>query len=178
MIGSSPKFGPAEYQVSAVDAKETASFLSEPLVVNAEEIFVRARANSASPVRAGLVDPPPSGAVELDRESNTSIVLEAVAPKSGSFDVSFRYANGSGPINTDNKCAVRTLFIDGKLAGEVVMPQRGKDDWSNLGYSNGHIVSLSRGRHTFELRLEPQNENMSPAVNRVVLDGMLLSVAR
>jgi len=91
--------------------------------------------------------------------------------------VSFRYANGSGPINTDNKCAVRTLFIDGKQVAAVVMPQRGKDDWSNWGYSSGSIVSLSKGRHTFELRFEPQNENMSPAVNRVILDSMRLAAA-
>jgi hypothetical protein len=92
-------------------------------------------------------------------------------------DVSFRYANGSGPINTDNKCAIRTLFINGKLAGPIVMPQRGQDNWSNWGFSNEHIFFLSKGRHTFELRFEPQDENMSPAVNRVMLDGMRLSAA-
>lgn len=172
---SLPTSVPAEYQVSAIDEQETASFLSEPLLVNAENIFVKPRVNEISPVKARLAEPPPSGVVELDRELNTTLVLEATVPHSGSFDVSFRYANGSGPINTDNKCAVRTLFIDGKLANAVVMPQRGKADWSNWGYSSGRIVSLSKGRHTFELRFEPQNENMSPEVNRVRLDGMRLS---
>jgi len=169
--------GPAEYQVSAVDENGTESFLSEPLPVNVEDVYVKPRVNTISAVKAKLMDPEPSGAVELDRELNTVTVLEAIVARSGRFDVSFRYANGSGPINTDNKCAVRTLFIDGKQVAAVVMPQRGKDDWSNWGYSSGSIVSLSKGRHTFELRFEPQNENMSPAVNRVILDSMRLAAA-
>jgi hypothetical protein len=92
----------------------------------------------------------------------------------GRYEIKFRYANGSGPINTDNRCAIRTLFIDGKRVGAVVMPQRGAMQWSNWGFSSVQAVDLKNGTHIIELRFEPEDENMSPDVNRVVVDSVYL----
>jgi hypothetical protein len=151
--------GYSEYQVSASGASGLESFLSEPVVAGAKAIVVPAAA---------------SGAVELDRTRNTRVVLRASVPAAGRYRVSFRYANGSGPINTDNKCAIRTLWVDGRSTGPIVLPQRGANDWTSTGASSGQTVALTAGEHTFDLRFEPHDENMNPEVNRALLHALEL----
>src|SRR2546430_11951577 len=46
-------------------------------------------------------------------------------PADGVYAIDLRYANGNGPVNTEDKVAVRTLLVDGATTGVVVMPQRG-----------------------------------------------------
>ena len=168
-----PDSRPAEYQVSAVDAQGRESFLSEPVSVSAPALVVEAE-TGASTTTTQLTGYSGAGAVELSRNLNTDLVLATSVPHLGKYEIAFRYSNGSGPINTDNKCGIRTLLIDGQTVGSIVMPQRGKDEWSNWGYSSHQVVSLTKGRHTFELRLEPQDDNMNVEVNRVMLDTMEL----
>ena len=115
-----------------------------------------------------------TGFVETDRALNTTIQLVADVPAAGEYEISFRYSNGSGPVNTDNKCAIRTLLVDGNIAGPIVLPQRGTGEWSDWGFSNGQHLRLSSGQHRFELRWEPYDENMNGVVNRAMIDFMNL----
>ncbi|MGA8026541.1 MAG: hypothetical protein WB992_05305 [Bryobacteraceae bacterium] len=146
----------SEYQVSAVSGS-TASFESEPIVVSAPPVIIK------------------TGDLDLTRTTNTDVVFDATLPVPGRFAIAFRYANGSGPINTENKCAIRTLFVDGKFIGAIVFPQRGTDKWSDWGLSSRQIIPLSAGAHKFELRFEPYDENMNPDVNRALLDRLQLT---
>lgn len=86
------------------------------------------------------------------------------------YAISFRYANGNGPINTENKCAIRTLNIDDKFAGTIVLPQRGKEEWSNWGYSNSIKLKLSKGKHIIALVFKAANENMNGDINQAMID--------
>jgi hypothetical protein len=56
------------------------------------------------------------------------------------------------------------------FVGPIVLPQRGKDEWSNWGVSSTQTMFLSAGTHVLELRFEPHDENMNPDVNRALLD--------
>lgn len=78
--------------------------------------------------------------------------------------------NGNGPINTENKCAIRTLKADHVFAGTFVFPQRGNGEWSNWGFSNGVKLKLTKGRHTLTLQFENANENMNGQINQAMLD--------
>ena len=93
--------------------------------------------------------------------------------KPGNYSIRFRYANGNGPVNTENKCAIRTLRLDGKQVGAVVMPQRGTE-WNNWGYSNAHVISLTEGEHTIRIAFEELDDNMNKAVNEALLDRIEL----
>ncbi|MFS6555600.1 hypothetical protein VPJ68_09015, partial [Parabacteroides distasonis] len=79
-------------------------------------------------------------------------------------------ANGNGPINTENKCAIRTLSVDGHRIGTIVMPQRGAGNWNDWGMSNTLQVRLTPGTHTLSLQFLPENENMNLRVNHALLD--------
>ena len=89
--------------------------------------------------------------VEISTSRNTSLTFKVNAREAGQYFVDVRYANGSGPINTENKCAVRTLMVNGAPVTAIVMPQRGKDEWMSMGFSNMVTVNLSEGENTLSL---------------------------
>ena len=91
------------------------------------------------------------------------------------YAIDFRYANGNGPVNTENKCAIRTLRVNDEFAGTVVLPQRGKNEWSDWGFSNSVIIYLEKGSQMITLGLESANNNMNGEINQAMLDYMRIS---
>ncbi len=154
----------SEFQVLALDSEGLRSFLNEPLRLfdSSHEMIVAA----------------PSGPIDLTRTTNAKVTMQADVPAAGAYAIDFHYANGSGPINTDNKCAIRTLSVDGKEVGAIVLPQRGKDDWKDFGFTNHQTVQLTAGPHTFTLNFDPWDENMNGEVNRALVDQMRLTRLR
>ncbi len=163
----------AEYQVSAEGVGGWESFLSEPVAVGGEQVVVEAEtgAESSGEDLHGFSG---AGFVEIGRRVNRTLSLRARVGHAGRYRIAVRYSNGSGPVNTDNKCAIRTLFIDGREAGPVVMPQRGMGEWSNWGMSSAVTVRLEAGEHSVDLKLEPYDENMNGEVNRAMVDYIRL----
>jgi hypothetical protein len=92
----------------------------------------------------------------------------------GLYLIDFRYSNGSGPWNTDNKCAIRSLYNESSYVGSYVFPQRGTDEWSDWGWSNSYKVALKKGTNQLRLVLEEWNTNMNIDVNRAMIDYMRL----
>ncbi len=157
--------GLAQYQVAAVDSSGVASFLSEPAALGGKTITVPV-------VTAGSDQTEPFATLEQSGE--TGLLVSGEITRSRRYSLTFRYANGSGPISTDNKCAIRTLFIDGREVGPVVFPQRGTGAWDDWGMSNSQLTQLHAGMHRFELRFLPQDINMNGEVNRVRIASISL----
>ena len=86
-----------------------------------------------------------------------------------------RYANGNGPVNTENKAAIRTLVVDGLKAGTIVMPTRGVGNWNDWGMSNGVTVQLTPGQHEISLEYLPEDENMNITTNHALLDRVVVT---
>jgi hypothetical protein len=146
-----------EYQVKAIDRNGSESFLSEPIPVALVEVPVYVQDKNKSN------DVPPNGL--LKSQKGHSLELEAKVTVKGKYMLEFLYLNAQGPINTENKCAIRSLKLAGKEIGTVVFPQRGNNNWLDAGYSNPIIVELDANTHTFSLVFEEQNQNMNGAVN-------------
>ena len=160
----------AEYQVIAIDNKGLESFASEPLAVGAPaaEVQLETVVPAASYAYKGFSG---RGFIEVSTAKNTRLIIPVEVPEAGLYALDFRYANGNGPINTNNKCAIRTLRdAKGTLLGTVVLPQRGVDEWSNWGFSNPILVRLAKGKNPLTLNFEPANANMNGAVNQAMLD--------
>ncbi|MBF9255115.1 glycogen debranching protein [Pontibacter sp. 172403-2] len=160
-----------EYQVIAIDAGGLASFANEPVVVATDEaiqVYELEKISGKSPLPYKGYSG--NGFVEISKEKNTSLSMKVTVPEAGVYAIDFRYANGAGPINTSNKCAIRTLKTDNTFAGTIVLPQRGTDEWSDWGYTNSVQVKLDKGTHTITLSFEPANENMNGEVNKAMLD--------
>jgi len=111
-----------------------------------------------------------SGFVAVSKKQNKELILKIIVAESGSYHVDFSYSNGSGPWNTDNKCAIRSLYTNENYSGVIVMPQRGINEWSDWGYSNSHKVQLNKGENIIKVVFEEWNNNMNVDENTAMLD--------
>jgi hypothetical protein len=164
----------AEYQVLSVDSAGAESFLSEPVRMVDDDAVLIARPRDALLERehAGFTG---QGYVRLMRLANTTVQVPVRVVCGGVYAIDARYANGSGPINTDAKAAIRTLLVDGREVGVLVMPQRGTDRWTDWGYGTALQVPLTPGEHTLTLTYGEWDENMDRAVNTALLDHLRLT---
>lgn len=154
----------AGYQVMALDKNGNSSFLSAPIRTGAQA--------TAYSFKSGQKVKPSSGASDytiVSRTGGLKLALEAEIPAEGVYALKIRYANGNGPVNTENKCAFRAFYIDGRKAGTFVFPQRGSNEWQNTGFSNVLKATLKAGMHKFEVVWEPSNENMNGDINEARL---------
>lgn len=109
--------------------------------------------------------------VELTIKKNTRLPFKATVNEEGIYFIDVRYANGSGPINTENKCAIRTLYANGQRVGALVMPQRGIGEWLSTGFSNRLAVHLNAGENLLSIDyVIPENVNMNGDVNTALID--------
>ncbi len=166
----------ASYQVYAVDEQGTESFASEPFVIadSASEIIVEAEktCRAATLKYKGFSG---SGFVEISKHVNQAITIPVSIDSAGTYAIDFRYANGNGPVNTENKCAIRSLNINNVKKGTIVFPQRGKDEWSNWGFSNKIQLKLDKGKYNITLSFDDFDDNMNGAINQAMIDYMRVS---
>ncbi|MFP5438954.1 MAG: MGH1-like glycoside hydrolase domain-containing protein [Bacteroidia bacterium] len=163
----------AEYKVSATDAKGYESFTSEPILVypaNSErKVQIEdATGKSAKP----YINFEGTGFSELSKTSNREVTLKVTVAAAGNYHVDFRYSNGNGPWNTDNKCAIRSLYANGDYQGVLVMPQRGAGEWSDWAYTNSYAIPLHAGENTIKIVFEEWNNNMNVDENTAMVDFM------
>jgi hypothetical protein len=149
-----------EYQVEAIDSNGIASFLSAPVVVEWPGNVLFAAFD------------PALRPIDLTRDSTASAQTTLSVSEAGTYAVQIHYANGAGPINTGNQCGMRSLYIDERFSGVVVMPQRGEGAWDNWGWSNRILHGFTPGKHTIELRIEEIDNNMSFTQNHVRIDRL------
>lgn len=173
---------PGEYQVVGVSAEGVESFASEPLSTR-EVIVVQMPGEGQEMISEEVSYQPKSpikgyrgGFRELD-QTTEPIDVAVTVPTAGEYAISLRYANGNGPVNTENKCAIRTISVDGKRAGTLVMPQRGVGNWNDWGYSNTVILPLSAGTHSIVIDFRPENKNMNINTNHSIVDCVLVEPA-
>lgn len=158
--------------VAAIDTAGFEGFSGRPVVfvVPGGEMIIEAETRvkrSALPYKGYSG----SGFVELTRSVNTNIDYTVNVRTAGYYYVDVRYANGSGPINTMNCCAIRSLYAGDELCGPLVMPQRGEKEWANWGYSNPVLVKFEKGSNKISIRfVMPQDENMNGEINTAMLD--------
>jgi hypothetical protein len=164
----------AEYQVMAVDSSGIESYLSNPLACVPDQFKMMIEAENFTH-NAGTEAKGYSGRgyVRFTTKNNKDLVIKINAIK-GDYALSMRYANGTGPVNTDNNCGIRSLYINGTFAGSLVFPQRGRDEWSDWGMTSPQQVTLTDGENTLTIRYEDFNRNMDGETNEFLLDYVCL----
>ncbi len=162
--------GYAEYNIIAVDKNGYESFASKPVIIPAHytiEIDMENIVEKSNAPYKGFLG---SGFIEISKQKNTRLTIPVVIDEDGIYTIDFKYANGNGPSNTENKCAIRTLKDGNKFLGTIIFPQRGADEWSNWGYTNPVRAAFKKGKHMITLSWEPANENMNGEINQAMLD--------
>ncbi|MCK4578911.1 MAG: glycogen debranching protein, partial [Candidatus Marinimicrobia bacterium] len=165
----------AEYQVVAVDSNSLESFMSEPVeYITREKIRLEIQPDHQS-MQTDIIGYTGKGYIELQKKLDQNIHFAVRIKQAGLYNIDFRYANGHGPINTNNKCAIRTLSLDGEIIGSVALPQRGVENWTDWGYSNANSTYLEKGRHRLSLIFTETDDNMNGTVNSALLDHARLT---
>ena len=163
-----------EYQVIALGQNGYESFASEPVnYVNGNLMMVPLE-GFGKKESAPYTQFEGSGYLPLSVTENREVVIPVTIPQSGEYALDFLYANANGPVNTDNKCAVRTLWDGAERLGVVVMPQCGEDAYGIWKYTPSRMVSLEEGEHLFRLSFEPENINMNIETNSAAISKMRL----
>ncbi len=178
---SVPADVPGQYQVVGVSASGVESFASQPMS-NFPEITYQfpKEVTAISSAEACYLSSDPvagytgEGFIEVDHTQNTEVVLEVRIKKPGCYSVSYRYTNGNGPISTENKCAVRGLYVDGVREGTVVMPHRGSGNWCDWGETNAVVVDLPAGKHRIVMKFDPCDENINMVTNHALVDRLII----
>ena len=163
-----------EFKVRALDSNGWHSFFSEPVDVKLWLALMDISENVTTFKGSKLLNYNGDGVMVLSVDKNGTVEIPVEVEKSGRYAVQFRYANGSGPWNTDNKIAIRTLLVNKVKAGIVVMAQRGEGEWSNWGVTNPILVDLSSGVNELMITFEPNNINMNVDVNTALLDQLII----
>ena len=168
-----PETDVAEYQVAAVSADGTRSFLSEPLRVGPDSSVIVARPpGELEKEHAGYTG---AGYLRLTTERNTEVPMIVNVTRAGEYALDVRYANGNGPVNTEDKTGIRTVLVDGDTLGVIVLPQRGVNRWNEWGWSNALRVRLARGEHVVTIVYGPLDRNMNGRENTALLDHIRLT---
>ncbi len=166
-----------EYQVLSIDNKGVESFLSEP-VISVNKDFVRIiEAEISEKSENEISGFSGNGYISLIEDKNQILNYEIDIDKSGDYIIDFKYSNGNGPINTDNKCAIRTLIINSEIEAPLIMPQRGDGNWNDWGFSNSIAAELKKGKNIFQIIFTDKNHNMNFDENNAKLDFIRLIFA-
>jgi hypothetical protein len=175
-----PAVTAGQWQVIGVANDGTESFASEPLYNGittevqfpGESLLISSDEVSYMPHET-LQGFHGEGFIEIDHNS-ADIEMPIFIGQQGLYSVSLLYANGNGPVNTENKCAVRSLMLDGEKVGTLVLPQRGVANWNDRGLSSAVIIDVPEGDHTLTISFEAEDENMNLATNHALLDALVI----
>ncbi|MBN2807843.1 MAG: hypothetical protein JXR22_14390, partial [Prolixibacteraceae bacterium] len=161
----------AEYMVTAIDENGSESFAAEPvLTASKNDIQMVEIENTVQASALPHTNYSGKGFVEITSTKNREINLIINIEKEGTYLIDSRYANGTGPWNTDNNCAIRSVYLNEEYAGVWIFPQRGTDEWSDWGYSNALHLKLKAGLNHLSVKFEDWNINMDGEINDALLD--------
>lgn len=163
-----------EYQAMAIDSPGNGSFLSNSVTVAPANALIMLEAEDFN-IRGESKFPGFSGKgyviFSLNDPKELTVRVKADA---GRYILHARYANGTGPVNTDNNCGIRSLYVNGSFNCSLVFPQRGKDEWSDWGYTYPEPVELRDGENLLVIRYDDFNRNMDGQINEFLLDQVSL----
>jgi hypothetical protein len=161
----------AEYKVTALDNQKIESFSSEPILIcmDSDRQIIEVE-SVVEKSKLPYTNYSGDGFVEISSSKNSEINITIAVPENGTYLIDCRYANGTGPWNTDNNCGIRSVYLDGTYSGVWVFPQRGTNEWSDWGFSNIIEVPLEKGNNKLTIKFEDWNINMDGEINDALLD--------
>ena len=111
----------------------------------------------------------------LTKKSGKEFSITVEVPADGVWTLSWKYANATGPVTTDNNCGIRMLYVDGQKFGINVFPQRGEESWDEWGWTSPEKLDLKAGKHTLTLKMESDADNMDFDINDFMIKSLCLT---
>jgi len=163
-----------EYQVKAVGENGTESFLSNPIDFYAENNHLKLEMETyANQQKDIIVSKGNVKSLLISKKINTNIEIPITITEAGLYSFSFKYSNGNGSLTDDNKCAIRSIYIDDDYKGCIVFPQTA--GWYKWSTSSLLKTRLTKGEHKFILKFDTINENMDMNINEAQIDCLYIN---
>lgn len=162
-----------QYSFAPVSTENGYGFIQRPIEYIPESSLIMIQAESIATSGTTFISDKAKARrfVEITTTKNTNLTFSIDIKEAGEYFIDVRYANGSGPINTENKCAIRSLIVNNNYAGPIIMPQRGIGEWLSTGNSNMICVNLNKGINKISIEYrKPENINMNVDVNTALID--------
>ncbi len=150
------------YQIESIDKNRYKSFLSSPIRVY--------RKGESQLIEAEWFTTLKKPYVTLDNKNHSNFIFKIKVKEKGTYSIDFKYANGNGSTTSNNQCATRSLWVSNDYLGTVVFPQRGKNDWTNWGYTNAIKINLDKGTNDLSLKRETFNKNRNIKNTSALID--------
>lgn len=112
--------------------------------------------------------------IELSPARNVNMIVNLIVADEAEYVMDLFYSNGAGIHEAQDKCAIRSLTVNGISAGAFIMPQMGSDDWRSFGWSNRIKVRLRKGANRLELKYLPEDINSNVKINTALLKQIRL----
>ena len=163
-----------EYQVVAIGANGYESFASEPVIFSNGNLITIPLAGYGKMEKAPYTQYEGAGYLPLSLKDNLEVNIPVNIPETGDYAIDFLYANANGTIQSENRCAIRTLWDGRERLGVVVMPQCGMGEYGIWKYTSPRIVRMEKGEHLLRLTFQPENTNMNIDINSAAVSKMRL----
>ena len=163
-----------EYQVVALGTNGYESFASEPVIFSNGNLITVPLAGFGKMESAPYTQYEGAGYLPLSLKENLEVSIPVNIPESGHYAIDFLYANANGTIQSENRCAIRTLWDGEQRLGVVVMPQCGLGEYGIWKYTSPRIVRMEEGEHLLRLTFQPENTNMNIDINSAAISKMRL----
>lgn len=108
------------------------------------------------------------GYVDNFHEKGDFVEFTVEIPCQDCYRIDFRYSNANGGSDS-SYCCIRSLYVNGRDAGTVVMGANSGDWW----YSSHVTASLRKGKNSIRLQFDLGDENMG-GYNEAKVDHMRL----
>lgn len=159
----------AQYQVQAVSYGGRESFLNAPR----EHLLPNSR-YCVLPLSIGRYGeyPVEGGQAWLDTQPHTRCLVyhDLTLAESGIYRVEAWFCNATESRRDGDTCAIRSLFVDDKFEGHLVMPQTGEaGDWEHYTHTSALEMSLESGTHRFQIRYTESDRNVNGGTNQAMV---------
>lgn len=93
--------------------------------------------------------------IELSPARNKKLHFKINSKSNGRYFLIARYANGSGEENTQTRCVIRTVSVNGFRTGALILPCNGEGNWTKLINSNRVPLTLQKGLNEISIEFNP-----------------------
>lgn len=163
-----------EYQVVSLGINGYESFASEPVNYVVGNLVVVPLEGFGKMEQFPYTQYEGRGYLPLSLTENRDVAIPVTIPETGCYAIDFLYANANGTIQSENKCAIRTLWDGDRRLGVVVMPQCGMNEYGIWKYTPSRVVRMEKGEHLLRLAFQPENYNMNIETNSAAISRMRL----
>lgn len=113
--------------------------------------------------------------IELSPARNKSLQFKIESKNKGRYFLVARFANGSGEENTQTRCVIRTVSVNNKRVGTLILQCNGEGNWVKFISSNKILFTLEKGLNNISIDfVSPYDLNSAGSAGTALIEWIKL----